>query len=181
MPLVQSGLKKQCANLQADRSLGNYWEREFCTMAYHRGICFTAHQWNNQSSASAWSKRCKHKPLTLPDVTLWSAPGQHHEIKHKEPNKHGSIGLEKYRLDALEWFFLETRQSVFYTLHRHDLAGGKHVKENNIDHWVTCDVSKLLDSGYKLYNGSSWVNGVEKRVPICYWPVGIFSPLSTVI
>lgn len=167
----------QCSDNKADRAIGEYWERKFCEMAGRYGLMFTPIQWQRQQSAIAY-KYVNHKlhVLTLPDVTIWTAPGQHHEIKHKAPTRHGSYGLEEYRFRALLDFAAETQQDVYYTIHDHSKAGGRDARTNAPEHWVTCRVSDLVGRHSTFY-GTSYVNGAARRVPICYWNVALWQPL----
>ena len=163
-----------CTDLSGDRGLGKFWERQFCIMAGRHGHTFTPHQFDRASSAQAFTGP-QWRTLTLPDVTIWSAPGQHHEIKHKAPTRYGSFGLEKYRLEALVAFSEECRQDVYYTIHCWDKApGGRDGKQSRAGDWYTLNVERLKrlieSGGCILSDGPSWVNGKKKIVPIYYWP-----------
>jgi hypothetical protein len=173
---------KHCNNLAADRKIGAHWERMFCLLAANYNKTFTPMQIGRDKSAQAYErKNGKWNQWTLPDVAVWTCPGEHHEIKHKSPTKHGSIGLEKYRLDALRWFAEETGQAVQYTIHRHDLNGGRENRENRIEHWFTADIpclcNAIKDGQTITRTGPTYVNGSRKEVPIVYWPVTIWIPL----
>lgn len=179
-----------CGNLQGDREIGAFWEREFCKLAAKHGRSFTPHQIGRPKSAQAYFVRAgKYHPLTLPDITIWTRPGEHHEVKHKDPCAWG-FGLERYRLDALRRFAEETGQSVYYTIHDYSRQPDRHAdwdqsralrKANqlsNAEHWITCAVLELADSVELEEWGYSYVNGEKKRVPICYWPVSSFQPVT---
>ena len=143
MDIVGTRGEKHCGDLSGDRRLGEYWERQFCVMMAERGKTFTPHQIGRQTSASAWSKTDKeYNHFTLPDVTIWTSPGEHHEIKHKNATKSGRFGLEHYRLDALVEFARETNQLVLYTIHDH--KGNRDDKTNRPDDWLTISVLRLL-------------------------------------
>lgn len=160
-----------------DRALGEHWEREFCKLAASRGKTFTPHQIGRPGqSASAycrgdgdWSK------LLLPDVTVWSAPGEHHEIKHKEPTFDGMIGLERYRLDALVRFANTTGQRVFYTIHDWRRAGATSSHQsiaNRLDDWYCGDIAALSRGCTKPGTSTSYINGeLTENVPTWYWSV----------
>lgn len=170
---------KHCSNLRADREIGDYWERQFCEMAAEIGLLFTPMQIGRNESAQAYGKNGKKwNTLTLPDVTVWTYPGQHHEIKHKNPTRFGSFGLEAYRLRALLNFARETQQDVMYTIHNHDFSGGRDSRENYLAHWLTVNVLEL--DGPWNYESflSSWVNGVEKKVLQYFWPISMWVPLA---
>jgi len=172
-------MKKQCVNLGKDRAIGAYWERQFCVLAKQYGFMFTPMQIGRTKSALAYKGNGKQwNRFTLPDVTVWTAPGQHHEIKHKEPNRYGSYGLEQYRFDALMAFAKETGQDVLYTIHDHQLAGGKKNKENDIAHWLTIPIVVLDGTWNWTGPGNSWVNGQEKKVTMYYWSTDIWWALS---
>lgn len=117
------------------------------------------------------------KVFTLPDVTIWTAPGQHHEVKHKNPIR-GTFGLEEYRFRALVAFAGETKQSVLYTIHNHDLAGGRDMRLNNIDHWITADVARLRGRWVDRHDCPTWCNGARAVVPTLFWPVELWMPLE---
>lgn len=166
----------QCVDLESDRALGEKWERNFCKIAAQFGRSFTAHQIGRRRSAQAFfHQNGRYHPMTLPDITLWTAPGEHHEVKHKDQTKGGYFGLEKYRLEALTWFRQETKQRVFYTIHDYGDQRGldrnerKLCQENDALHWVSCDVDELGKTVDRTEIGQSWVGGVARQVPICYW------------
>ena len=170
---------RRCLDLAVDRGTGKYWERQFCIMAWHRGKIFTANQWGRTSSAVAYGKG--FNVLTLPDVAVWSAPGEHHEIKHKNPTRHGSYGLEEYRLNALLRFDKECMGTVFYTIHDWQRAGAKDSREkvgNRIADWVFAPVGYLKDHIDHKSRGRSYVNGESAEVLILYWQADRFYSLD---
>lgn len=174
----------QCVDLAGDRALGQFWEKQFCAIAAHFKRSFTAHQIGRERSAQAFfHHNGKYHPMTLPDITVWSKPGEHHEIKHKDATKRGYFGLEKYRLDALSWFRHETGQRVFYTIHDYNEQLGATRKERKMNvkndplHWVTCDVEELEQTIAFTDLGPSWVGGEERIVPRCFWHKSRFIPL----
>lgn len=171
---------QQCTNITADRSKGAYWERQFCVMAADIGYVFTPMQLGKQGSIVAYAKNGSQpwRTWTLPDVTIWTAPGQHHEIKHKSPTYDKCYGLEKYRFDRLLDFANITGQSVLYTIHNHALNGGSDNQLNDIKHWFTADILKLNRTWAKAANGKSWVNGEPKQVLIYYWDTALWTPLT---
>lgn len=163
-----------CENLSQDREVGDYWERQFCRMAIKYGRSITGHQWDKRHSAIAYcitvdNGRRKCESYVLPDVTVWTNPGEHHEIKHKAPTDNGLFGLEKYRFESLLWFSIETGANVFYTIHNHSLNGGRDNLENHEDHWFTANIRTLALVDRNEAIGPSWVNGEKKSVMIYYW------------
>lgn len=164
-----------CTNNAADRGLGAYWEMQFCAMALLSGRSFSPLQLDHKGSAVAYQQA---NVYTLPDVTIWTHPGEHHEIKHKNPTRSGMFGLEVYRYNALKWFARETKQDVLYTIHNHDLAGGRDVKLNDIAHWWTVNILKLDHNWREQRWGYSWVGGQRKEVSIYYWSIGLWQPLQ---
>lgn len=177
----------QCQNLQDDRDLGAYWEREFCKLAAKHGRSFTAHQIGRPKSAQSYFiQGGKYHHMTLPDITVWTRPGEHHEIKHKDATAWGAYGLERYRVDALLWFAEETGQSVYYTIHDYSLQNAptreaqKRMPQSVPDHWLTCSIVELADSiaGIDDREGASWVNGTKRIVPICYFNKRLFQQVS---
>jgi len=167
-------------NLSADRNLGRYWEEKFCELAAQYGRSFTENQIGRQRSAIA--KDSRFNVYTLPDITVWTAPGEHHEIKHKNPfpdYKYGpSFGLEEYRYKALLWFAHETKQSVMYTIHNHDLSGGRDAKVNDIKHWITADVLYLFEKWHTRRDTNSYVSGISRSVPTLYWHANLWDSLK---
>jgi len=179
-PFVYSN---HCKDLNGDREIGQYWERQLCVMASEYGKSFTPMQLGRETSITAFAKNGgRWNRYTLPDVVIWTAPGEHHEIKHKNPlgnrTNGPSYGLEVYRFDALLWFARETGQNVMYTIHNHDKAGGREVKENDITHWETANILRLNNKWHTCRRGPSWVNGQKKEVDIYYWSVSLWTPLS---
>lgn len=165
-----------CNDVGIDRRLGEYWERVFCCMMAERGKMFTPMQIGRSTSVAAFSKtNGKWNRFTMPDVTVWTAPGEHHELKHKTTTKYGSFGLELYRLDALVAFARETAQSVRYTIHDHH--GLRNDKTNRLQDWCSADVLTLANAEHQCHWGDSYVSGVRKRVQILYWNIRWFSPL----
>jgi len=172
----------QCTDLDGDRAIGAYWERQFGIMAGELGKVFTPHQLHlTTKSASAYGlvsgRGWRH--YLLPDVTIWSAPGEHHEIKHKRPTPDGCYGLELYRLDALAEFAETTGQGVYYTIHDWDSAGGRDQQANRLEDWRYADVTDISQRSTKSGRGMSWVHGRQKEVEIRYWTATrFFRPLA---
>ena len=180
-------MSEQCTNLQADRKIGDYWERKFGTMAARYGHVVTANQIKRSSSAVAHyiDESGAYKTLVLPDFVIWSFPGQHHEIKHKEPAKKGKrrgcYGLERYRFDSLKHFQSACKQQVYYTIHDHARAGGKHVQTNRPEDWLTIAVDDMEGTHEVAEEGTSWCNGEPITTEILYWHQSLFVPLATVL
>jgi len=160
----------------ADRATGQYWENQFCRMARQRGKLFTPHQFGRDAKSAMFYGPTDlegKSGWTLPDITIWSAPGEHHEIKHKNPTFDGMYGLERYRLDALVRFANATGQPVYYTIHDWERAGAScssEPVENHIDHWLVGDVS-LLSRGCTRKKLDEWTyyNGEMRQVEVWYW------------
>lgn len=172
----------QCLDNKADRDIGAYWERKFCDLSAGYGLMFTPLQIDKSGAATAyWKEGRNWQRLLLPDVVIWTYPGQYHEIKHKTPTVHGSFGLEAYRFHSLLDFARKTRQAVFYTIHNHALSGGRDCKDNDIDHWVTVNILELdKQQSFTSNNGSSYVNGNKvNNISIYYWDTSLWKPLST--
>lgn len=169
-----------CSNLSGDRNIGKLWEENFCKIAAGFGLIFTAHQIGRDQSAKAITKDSDGKFVNfiLPDVSIWNNKCQHHEIKHKNPTPNGMFGLEQYRFDSLMKFTEQANQSVYYTIHNHDLAGGREVVDNCIDHWVTAKIETLNFKWSYERSGPSWRNGNKVDVNIYYWNKKLFTPLS---
>src|SRR5262245_28793674 len=170
-----------------DRRLGTIWEQNFCVMAARCGRSFTPHQWGRNQSAQwycHWGMNGQIHPLLLPDVTIWSAPGEHHEVKHKNPAD-GDYGLEEYRLKGLLAFGEETRRPVMYTIHDWQRAGAKHSTDpmpNRLSDWLTVDVrdlEKYLETNPKSsVPFPTWVNGCKESRPGFFWPSRLWRPLA---
>jgi hypothetical protein len=167
-----------------DRANGEYWERQFCLMAAEYSKLFTQHQLD-RSSAAAFYGRWGNGWGTwlLPDVTIWSAPGEHHEIKHKDPTRDGCYGLEVYRMESLVRFANATGQRVLYTIHDWRHAGCQSSDdrvENRIEDWFFADIADLSRSYTKRLRGPSYVRSGERPgVPTLYWrATEYFRPLS---
>lgn len=173
-----------CTNNAADRDLGAYWERRFCELASNRGVYLTPLQLvSSGTSAAAFHKRTDGSwhHLTLPDVTIWTAPGEHHEIKHKRPTPSGDYGLEVYRLNALLGFARETQQEVLYTIHDWSRAGAKGSRDdmrNSIEDWVTIPV-KMLEGKGRRVKFPTWKGGRKVNdEPGYLWPASMWFDLS---
>lgn len=172
---------RHCEDNKADREIGQYWEREFCKLAGRYNFTFTPLQIGRPNSASAYNlqgKKWNH--YTLPDIVIWTHPGQHHEIKHKSPTIIGQFGLEKYRFDSLFTFAQETNQDVMYTIHNHALNGGRDNKVNILEHWLTANILELNNAwNFEQSNGTSYVNGQRMiNIPIYYWDISLWIPLA---
>lgn len=183
--VIGSRPRVQCADLAGDRELGAFWEREFCKIAAKYGRSFTPHQLKRAGSAQAFGHwQGKYHPMTLPDVTVWTRPGEHHEIKHKDPTSRGFFGLERYRLDALLWFAAETGQSVYYTIHDYSMqpnpsrAERKHNKKNIESHWLYASIAELADSIAFTDHGDTYYNSGTALKERCYWHRDQFRPLT---
>ncbi|MEJ7786663.1 MAG: hypothetical protein WKF96_17820 [Solirubrobacteraceae bacterium] len=176
-------MAEHCADNALDRALGETWERNFARLAGEHGLCFTPHQIGRPDESASAHQRGAHgwQRLLLPDVTVWSAPGEHHEIKHKDATRHGTYGLERYRLEPLVAFALETDQDVLYTIHDWRLAGASSSREamaNRIEHWRTADVLDLAANIDLVAPVWTWRGGRKVREPGCYWSVDRWAPLA---
>jgi len=180
-------MSAQCQDIDRDRALGELWEVKFGTIAAQHGATVTANQIGRTRAAKAFFRGSDGRlmPLILPDFALWTFPGQHHEIKHKDKAKsgirRGCYGLERYRFDSLLEFQDRSKQSVYYTIHDHEMAGGKYAKENRLQDWVTAHVSTLDGSWTCAEMGKTWCNGKEEVKEILYWDYTLFSPLEHVL
>jgi len=179
-------MSEHCGDNKGDRKVGARWERNFCVMAAEIGLMFTPLQIGRKDSALAWTREgSTWNSLTLPDVTIWTAPGQHHEIKHKNPTPSNCFGLEVYRFEKLMRFHEETQQDVYYTIHNWEQApGGRDGVDNRMQDWVVASVDtlqKALDNGNAELSRRfpSYINGQRHdNVPIYFWPIDLWSPLT---
>lgn len=171
----------------ADRALGAYWERQFCRLAATQRKAFTPQQIGREKAASWFCKddADQWRTTLLPDVTVWTCPGEHHEIKHKAPTRAGCFGLEKYRLDALLDFQSETQQYVLYTIHDWQCAGAlesRAAMPNKLEHWITADILMLEKYIHtrriQPVTFSTYVNGKPATRPGYYWPQSLWMPLD---
>lgn len=170
-----------CGNNEADRVVGDYWERRFMVIAAKGyGVAVSPHQIGRDKSAvfinhvnGSWNS------WTLPDVVLWTAGTSHHEIKHKNPTPDGCFGLEEYRFDALVRFQKETQHDVMYTIHNHDMnPEGRNGKTNRIDHWMTAPITALINTATKQRMGPTYYGGGRAIKNILYWDIALWEPLS---
>lgn len=158
----------------ADRAIGQHWENQFCAMARLGGKFFTPHQFGRPTEPALFhgTDSFGKTQWTLPDITIWSAPDEHHEIKHKNPTKDGMYGLERYRLDALVRFANVTGQSVYYTIHDWEMAGADGAGDpvsNDISHWLVGEIGQLSHGCTRQGPGWTYYNGEMKKMPMWFW------------
>ncbi len=167
-------------NLDRDRNLGAYWERQFCRLAGACGYLILPQQIGRTGAARVFYRDAETwQERILPDITLWSPKGcEHHEIKHKSPTRHGLYGLEKYRFDDLLWFSRKSKEPVFFTIHNHALSGGRDGRINSIAHWVTARVDDLNERWTMRSISPTWMNGERATSEVLYWPQWLFQPLA---
>jgi hypothetical protein len=168
-------------NLDRDRNLGAYWERQFCRLAGACGSVILPQQIGRTGAARVFYRDAETwQQRILPDVTLWTRTGcEHHEIKHKAPTRNGGLyGLEKYRFDDLLWFSRKSKEPVFLTIHNHALSGGRDGRVNSIAHWVTARIDDLNERWIMRSISSTWMNGKRATAEVFYWPQWLFRPLA---
>jgi hypothetical protein len=121
-----------------------------------------------------------HIHVILPDVWVLqrSTENSYCEVKHKQPNKFGNYGLEKYRFDSLINLTAWAKGKVLYVVHDYSLTGGKFIKINNPKDWFVADIKNLALSDRKTFPGDSLVNGTMQRVLIHYWNKSLWIPLT---
>ena len=166
-----------CGDIKGDRKLGAFWEQQFSKMAGKYGYSRIEQQ-TNRDGAAVFLGPDGHYHV-LPDVTLVKeSRTEYHEVKHKNGTKFGTYGLEVYRFEALLLWARQTGEDVQYTIHDHDLAGGRDAKENDVAHWVTANVLDL--EGPQSFEGHGWsyVDGEKRYVPMYYWPMTLWRPLE---
>jgi hypothetical protein len=166
------------ADNATDRATGAYWEAEFCRMARDHGKVFTPHQFKHDGPAMFYGE----SNWTLPDITIWSAPGEHHEIKHKRPTAANEFGLERYRLNALIKFANTTGQKVLYTIHDWEAAGASGSQDrvgNNLAHWYAGDIAELCRGATDKRWSPTYYNGELHELETWYWTAHrYFKPLT---
>jgi hypothetical protein len=175
-------------SVDAARALGARWEQRFVAMGLALGRIISPHQLRGMAGEAAVALGPDSRWL-LPDMTLWDAGGEHHEIKHKNPmapNKwrdFPAYGLERYRLEHL-WRFARVvaPTRVYYTIHDWSLAGAESGDDdvpNDIAHWVTADVLDLAVRVDDTLTVRSWVNGkMEPHVRTLAWNTTRFHGLK---
>ena len=147
-----------CQNLTADRALGKEWERNFCRLAADYGFMFSPLQIGHNGSAVAYTRTDqKWNKFTLPDDRP-SHPGQHHEIKHKNPTRDGwdskSTGSTHGGLLLRQHGSTCSTQSTTTTHPAGEMA------PNWIEHWLTVRVE---DSGHaRKQQLASYVNNKRR-------------------
>lgn len=181
-------MSEHCSNNDKDRKLGAEWEDKFCWWAAYYGKSFTQHQRNHnkgtEQGAAGWYQpgECVFGEWIfrpLPDITIWTHPGQHHEVKHKAPTNDGRFGIEVYRLDSLLRFMADTSQSVYYTIHDYSRTDGKYDPSDRLCDWLTCDVNTLYTHRSEPLLSPSYYNGVVcQNVPTYYWKKDLWNPLD---
>jgi len=169
----------------ADRRLGELWEERFCAFADWYGKSWHAYQ-KDRGTAACWEKTGR-KQLT-PDIQIFCAGGESHEVKHKNPTQaRGSCarryGLEKYRLQHLTAFQRESQQAVFYTIHDWEAAGARTSDAsmpNVLQDWRIAHVIELAaDCRQRRPDDMwSWCRGEATKVPGYYWATSLWVPLD---
>lgn len=176
-------MSQHCGDVNRDRKVGEVWEKNFCRLvSVYRGGLVTPQQLRcKDGGAVAYDAGDGWKQLLLPDITIWASPGEHHEIKHKNPTRTGCYGLELYRLEALHRFATETKSNVMYTIHDWSLAGATRSGDrtaNNINDWRTVPVEVLYATPRVTSSrGKSYCAGRCITTSICYWPTRLWRPL----
>lgn len=147
---------------------------------------FTPHQIEHRDGAACswWRDNAGiWRKQLLPDLAIWSAPGEHHEIKHKEVMRNGCYGYEAYRLRELIRFSDITGQRVYLTIHDWRKAGASCAQAdvpNRIEDWLCADVTALSRSRSGEFIGPSLVGGILKADvhQYCWQRDQYFTPLA---
>jgi hypothetical protein len=159
-----------------DRDIGNYWSQVFADMMNHK---FGIHKFDKAPSPVIILPNSDR--IILADVILFEKDGENYycEVKHKQPTKTMCYGLEQYRFNSLvklqEW----SKGIVLYVIHNYSLNGGKFNLANDVNHWEVSTIKALqLIKPYISWYSPSLVNGVLKKVPICYWNIKNWDSLA---
>lgn len=165
-----------------DRALGEYWEDRFCELARQFG--WRAWPFQRMRGATFEFNGARY---ICPDVWVLRRETQQYicEIKHKNLSCMGEYGFEQYRQESmlgLERAYHNQFGGVqaLYVVHDYDLAGGKFVETNVLEHWCAQRLQHLaeharLSQSQTLYAGHVTAN----RVPIFYYKRSLFSALKT--
>ena len=166
-----------------DRSLGEFWEDVFIKMARSYGW----RAWAFNRAKGATFRDGNGKQYISPDVWILRRKAEQYvcEIKHKNLAKNDCYGFEVYREESM-LSIEEDYQNQFggvialYVVHNHDLAGGKFVKQNNINHWHAGELKELAERGYEGRPQKTYYNGevTTETVRIKYYPRQIFLPIQ---
>jgi hypothetical protein len=120
--------------------------------------------------------------VILPDFWLIKQANLLVELKHKYATCDKQFGLEEYRAKSLCDLqeLVGDTQTVLYVIHDHarwwDVAtqAGKPI---TVEQFIAADVRMLAQADRRCW-GPSWVSGVKKKVPICYWKESRFLALA---
>lgn len=163
----------------ADRALGNTWEQNFIGIA----SLFGFEGWQVTPLRGPTFKHDGRRYIS-PDVWLLRRGNKQYacEIKHKNPNRHGSYGLEEYRADSLidlQHHFTNDHGPVASLYIIHDWTrNGNRVSDRNVIHdWYAQAMSELQQHIIGPYNGPTYYNGAVCEKPINYYASSLFKPL----
>jgi len=69
---------------------------------------------------------------------------------------------------------------ALYVVHNHDMAGGKWVRTNNVEHWHAARLLLLSTCGHEGRPQHTYYNGSVSKEPVRmkYYPYKLFKPIT---
>lgn len=154
-------------NQAIDRQLGHYWEQCFTEMLLRIGLA--------TDKLSIYDA----------DFECWGASGIPFkaQIRHKEPFWWSDIklcyGYERYRLEK-DLKDVEAGYICIYVIHDHSHFG-RDSKINRPEDWYAQFIDDLVNTIDKECLGRTYYGDSYERLPICYWQLPKFQPLSEIL
>ena len=157
-------------NIVKDRKKGAQTEISFCNLMQRHGY-YTHRFQESISRAAVFEKGEEH--IVMPDVWVIPKHGNQFlaEVKGKYPNQYNAYGLEKYRVDSLEFVAKLTNLPVMYVIF------------DTVDEiWYWANMVKLIEylneNPDKIFFSKTYSGGEVKRLPTGYFPKSLFYKLE---
>lgn len=156
------------------RAIGDYWSQQFASMMNQ---WFGIHKFDKAPSPVIDLPNGER--IILADVMLFERQGENYycEVKHKNPTKWNTYGLEQYRFESLAKLTRWAKGVVLYVIHDYTIPGREN-QRNYLSDWYCVEITKLERVTKFTSWGPSLVAGVTKRVPIHYWGIENWERLS---
>jgi len=167
--MIPADKDRRCLDIKGDRIKGADAEERFCEIM--RSNDYKAERLQPKEKKGAAMKEVKGNKIVIGDVDITLPNGKvfNAEVKSKYPTKYGAYGIEEYRVNHYIKYEELAGIPVVYVIEK--TRDSKNEKEIPIDKrkWLWKSFRELLKKPYKVYWGSTWISGEQKKARIYYF------------
>lgn len=177
--MIPADRDRRCLDIKGDRIKGADAEERFCGIMQDNG--YTAERLQPTAKKGAAIKIINGQRIVVGDVDVTPPDNEvfNAEIKSTYPSKDGAYGKEEYRVKHYVNYEKLTGIPVVLVIEKtRNFRNGKLIPVEERK-WLWKSFRQLLKMPYKVSSGSTYIDGVKKIAPICYFSEEWFNNMRT--